>query len=177
MRNIALAKEVFPNGQINGCGVIGKPFCLNDLEPLQELGKDDNFFSWERTPQDKSYYSNILDFRMSHYEKYGFGVVGLWKGDQLVGQFGLQVLDEASDRVEFAVFLGKDFRRVGLGTCLVRLLMTSCARVGLSEVYAVIRPDNSEGKALVRGLNAVDLGLVEHFQERAHVFRVAVGSK
>ncbi|MHC8609902.1 GNAT family N-acetyltransferase (plasmid) [Paenarthrobacter ureafaciens] len=175
MRNIALAKMVFPEGAISACGVSGRPFSHNDLKALQSLGKNDTFFSWERTEKDDSYYANILNFRISHYEKYGFGVEGLWSNNQLIGQFGLQVLDEGLDRVEFAIFLGQDFRHSGLGSCLVDYLVTSCARVGLSEIYAVVRPDNPEGVGLLRRMKADDLGMVEHFQERARMYRVSVG--
>lgn len=174
MKDIDKAKLVLPNVDWSICGVRGRPFRESDLQDLQNLGFGDNFFAWERIAQGADYYTHLLRFRLSHYQKYGFGVQGLWCGNELIGQFGLQVLDFELDRVEFAVFLGERWKYRGLGTCLCTYLVSRCREVDMKRIFGAVRVDNPDGLALVERMNGVSVGLVEHFEQKAELFRIVV---
>ena len=68
----------------------------------------------ERIEQGEEYFNGLLQFRISHYKKYGFGVHGIWLNGELIGQFGLQVLNE-EDMVEVVLFLKKIIVKKVLG--------------------------------------------------------------
>ena len=102
--------------------LFGREFSIFDLNELIQLGKDDEFFSWEQKAMSKEYYTTLLQFRINHYKKYGFGVHAIFKNGKLIGQMGLQVLDEQQQQLEYVIFLGKDYTHQGLGTKLLKYL-------------------------------------------------------
>lgn len=170
--NIALAREVLPADGWMSCGVQGRQLEQADLQVLASLGRDDPTFAWEREPRPHDYYAGLLQFRLGHYWRYGFGVHGIWQGASMVGQLGLQVLSEDNDQVEFVVFLGQGHKGRGLGTCLARYLAGRCAYVGMTELFGVVRVDNPEGLALMSKMGAQALDRVQHFGQEAQVFRI-----
>jgi RimJ/RimL family protein N-acetyltransferase len=124
-----------------------------------------------------NYFETLLNLRLKHYQKFGFGVHGVWLNGNLIGQCGLQVLDEELDRVECAIFLGKAFTHQGLGTILARYIFQRCKDCGMIEFYGVARPDNPESIALVKKLGGIALGKTMHFNREAIIFRVDLSSK
>lgn len=170
--DIERARDVLPGTGWSACGLHGREFVPGDLPDLVRLGQGDEFFAWERVPQAPKYFEGLLQFRLGHYWKYGFGVHGLWLGDALVGQFGLQVLSDEQDEVEFAIFLGKEYKHRGLGTCLTRFLVGRCRMSGLSAIYGVVRIDNPDGIALMDKLSGAVIGRKRHFGEIAEIFRI-----
>jgi len=170
--NIERARSVLDPNAWSACGVRGRELVSEDLEALVSLGEDDPLFVWEREPQPRRYFEGLLQFRLGHYWKYGFGVHGLWLDELLIGQCGLQVLNDEQDQVEFAVFLGRDHKHKGLGSCLARHLVAQCKVVGITELYGVVRPDNPEGTAMMRAIGAESIGEVQHFRQSANVFRL-----
>lgn len=171
-RNIELAKGALPLEGWTACGVEGRQLRDDDLSALAALGREDDTFAWERERQGSIYYSGLLQFRLGHYWRYGFGVHGIWLGSSMVGQAGLQVLSEENDQVEFVVFLGREHKGRGLGSCLARYLAQRCSEVGMAELYGVVRLDNPEGLALVAKLGAQPLDRMRHFGQEAQVFRI-----
>lgn len=170
--NITLAREALPIEGWSACGIQGRPLLDTDLPSLTALGSEDETFAWERERQGADYYAGLLQFRLGHYWRYGFGVHGLWLGTSMVGQAGLQVLNEENDQVEFVVFLGLHYKGRGLGSCLARYLALRCEEVGMRELYGVVRLDNPEGLALVAKLNGQPLDRMRHFGQEAQAFRI-----
>lgn len=172
--NVELARAVLPSDGWSQCAVEGRELQASDLSQLADLGMEDPTFAWERTRQRPEYYSGLLQFRLGHYWRYGFGVHGIWRESKMVGQVGLQVLSEDNDQVELVVFLGHEFKRRGLGTCLANYLTQRCAAVGMSDLFGVVRVDNPEGLALMYSLGAHALYQVTHFGHEAQVFRISL---
>ena len=102
------AKKVLKSDGWNVGDIFGREFSIYDSGNLYELGKCDPNFAWERTYMSKEYYTALLQFRINHYKKYGFGVHAVFQNDVLIGQIGLQVLDEQKNQLEYVIFLGKD---------------------------------------------------------------------
>ncbi len=172
--DLALAKLVLPVDGWSTCGVQGRPLEAADLASLTALGRDDPTFAWERERQSDNYYSGLMQFRLGHYWRYGFGVHGVWRGTSMVGQVGLQVLNEESDQVEFVVFLGQAYKGCGLGSCLTNYLIERCLSVGMTELFGVVRIDNPEGLRLMAKMGAQALDRVTHFGQEAQVFRIGL---
>ena len=170
--NVEAAASAFPLVPWEACGITGKPFITNDLEDLVLLGRNDEYFAWERRPMGRSYYEGLLQFRLGHYWRYGFGVHALWSNGTMVGQAGLQVLDEIQDRVEFVVFLGNSYVGEGLGRCLATMLINRCSRAGMKDLYGVVRSDNPEGLRMINMIGASKLGFVVHFHQLAEIYQI-----
>ena len=168
--NIVAARNVLQSHGWCAAGVFGRQFSISDLRPLIELATGDPLFSWERELQDSEYFQSLLNLRLRHYQKYGFGVHGIWLEDRLVGQCGLQVLNEDLDRVEMVIFLGNAFTHRGLGSQLSRYLVLKCRECGMTALYGVARTDNPEAIALMVKLAAVRLEDIIHFRRKATVF-------
>ncbi len=171
-QNIAAAAKVLtPGGWILG-DLSGRELSVADSASLAQLGSDDEYFSWERKAQPSSYFSELLNFRVEHYKKHGFGVHGVWIDGKLVGQVGLQVLDEESDKVEFAIFLGKEFVHKGIGSQLTRHVIRRSRELGLSELYFVVRTNNPEGMGLVQKFGGRFNETKNHFKKEANVYSI-----
>lgn len=173
--NVKAAATALPLATWEACGVRGRPFAPDDLESLISLGSGDEHFAWERRVMDEPYFEGLLQFRLGHYWRYGFGVHALLRGGEMVGQAGLQVLDEEKDRVEFVVFLGAAYVGQGIGSCLAKALLDRCVAAGMSELYGVVRSDNPEGKRMVQRLNPKLIGTMNHFHHQAEVYVVRLG--
>lgn len=172
--NLELAKGVLLLEGWSCCGVRGRPLEVGDLPDLAALGRDDPTFAWERERQGDEYYAGLMQFRLGHYWRYGFGVHGVWQGTSMVGQVGLQVLSEEGDQVEFVVFLGQEYKSRGLGGCLTRYLVERCLQAGMTELFGVVRIDNPEGLGLMLKMGAQALERVTHFGQEAQVFRISL---
>src|SRR5690349_22961066 len=89
--DVELARFALPASGWSACGVRGRPFVASDLDALSEIGRGDSDFVWERQVKGRGYFEGLLQFRLGHYWKFGFGVHGVWQDYRLVGQCGLQV--------------------------------------------------------------------------------------
>lgn len=174
-RNVQAAATALPLATWEACGLLGRPFTARDLDDLITLGRGDEHFAWERRVMDEPYFEGLLQFRLGHYWRYGFGVHALFRDGTMVGQAGLQVLDEEKDRVEFVVFLGSAYVGQGIGSCLAKTLLDRCVAAGMSDLYGVVRSDNPEGKRMVLRLGSVKLGTMNHFHHQAEVYVVRLG--
>ena len=166
------AAVALPLAAWEACGLSARPLVAEDLESLAALGSADQYFAWERQVMTPEYYRGLLQFRLGHYWRYGFGIHGLWRGSEMVGQAGLQVLDEEKDRVEFVVFLGTRFVGKGIGTCLARTLAERCKAAGMEVLYGVVRSDNPEGKHMVEKISGTLVGRMTHFHREAGVYSI-----
>jgi RimJ/RimL family protein N-acetyltransferase len=171
-RSIVAARAVFPMDGWEFEDISGRAFQPTDAADLAELGADDSNFSWERLAMGASHYHRIMKFRIEHYEKYGFGVHGIWLHKKLIGQCGLQVLSEASDQVEFVIFLGQAFVRRGLGAKLTNHAIQCCAEAGMRSLYGVARPENTGALGLLRRVQAKPIRSQVHFGYMATVFEI-----
>lgn len=173
--NIVAARNVLPGSGWDFDGITGRHLAPGDAEALVMLGAGDENFAWERVPRDDEYYRRILQFRLDHYEQYGFGVHGLWLGNELIGQCGLQVLNETRDQVELVIFLGKAHVRRGLGQRLTEHVLSRCKVSGLRMIYGVVRPENKAALELLRRFNAKPTRTQVHFGYIATVFSMPMG--
>lgn len=170
--NVVLARSVLPrSGWMHGT-VLGREFTECDLESLVALASDDPAFSWSGKASDAADCARLLRFRISHYRHFAFGVHSLWEDGRLIGQCGLQVLDERADEIELAIFLGKAFAKQGRGSVLADHIIRRCRDVGLRTIYGVVRPENAAGLALIRRLRGCEMNRIEHFGYEAIKFRL-----
>lgn len=161
--NIELAKGILNSEGWVYENIHGREFKLSDVDEFIKLGDDDISFSWERKLQSSTYYTSLLQFRISHYKKYGFGVHGIWVDGKLIGQFGIQVLDEDLDRVEVVIFLGKNYTKQGIGQKLLKHIVSLCQEKGLNEIYGVMRPENVAAIKLLKNNKWEKIGAVKHY--------------
>lgn len=172
--NIVAAKDVLPGaGWVFG-DICGRHLTAEDGKCLASLGAGDENFAWERLQRDDDYYQKILRFRLDHYQQYGFGVHGIWLQGELIGQCGLQVLNETRDQVELVIFLGKAHVRKGLGLRLTEHVLSRCEDAGLRMIYGVVRPENKAALELLRHFNAKPIRTQVHFGYIATVFNIPI---
>lgn len=172
--NISAARKVLKIEGWRAGEIHGRPFVAEDENDLASLGFGDDNFAWERFQRDENYYKRLLRFRLDHYEQFGFGVHGLWLKGALIGQCGLQVLNETRDQVELVIFLGKNNVRKGIGYALTRHVVHRCAEEGMRLLYGTVRPENSSALELLRRVNAKPLRTQVHFGFIATVFNIPV---
>jgi pyoverdine/dityrosine biosynthesis protein Dit1/RimJ/RimL family protein N-acetyltransferase len=175
--NIVAARSVLLVSGWSFEGIFGRQLVTEDAQALTVLGSGDENFAWEMVSRDEDYYRKILQFRLDHYQQYGFGVHGIWLGNQLIGQFGLQVLNETRDQVELVIFLGKAHVRRGLGQKLTEYLLSRCKATGLRTLYGVVRPENKAALRLLRRFNAKPSRTQVHFGYIATVFSIPIGKE
>ena len=171
-RNELKAKKAFPLIKWRILDLKGCPFSEHDLLALQKLAFDDKNFSWERVIQEDNYFHELLKFRLAHYEKYGFGIHGIWLDDKLIGQCGLQVIEKEADEVEFVIFLGKDHIGKKYGSVLLNYLIGKCKREDMDYLYAIVRIDNDAGIALTKKFGGIRIAEMKHFNENAIKFKI-----
>ena len=173
--NILAAKNVLPSSGWAFGDIQGRHFVVSDVDALAVLGAGDENFAWERIPQTENYYHRILKFRLDHYQQFGFGIHGLWLDGHLIGQCGLQVLNETRDQVELVIFLGKAHVRKGFGLRLSRHILSRCGSAGVKAVHGVVRPENQAALDLLRRLGARPIRTQVHFGYIATVFSIPLG--
>ncbi len=170
-RVLECAKNVLKKDGWNIDSIFGREFTVYDSEELSKLGENDPYFAWERECKSKEYYTALLQFRISHYKKYGFGVHAIFWNNILIGQMGLQVLDENANQIEFVIFLGKEYVSQGIGTKLLDYLFRRCKEEEIDEVFAVIRKDNKQGSAIASKYNAEAIKTMTHYHQTGILYR------
>ena len=138
-----------------------RPFTMDDLNSLCAIGIDDPDFVWERKKVGKEYFLGLIQYRINHYGEYDFGVCALLDGDKLIGQFGLQVMENSSkERVEVVIYLAKEYRGKGYGTLLMKAMRQKARTKGMSKLYATVRQDDEISKAVLKKLGVTDKSIV-----------------
>ena len=174
--NIEKARSILPaHGWKLKCsqGIItGREFTNEDYAAIIGLALNDKNFIWERVQVQNSYFSSLLEFRINHYKKYGFGVHGIWMNGGLIGQCGLQVASADKDKVEFVIFLGKNFTQQGIGKALTQFIVDKCKNAGMSELEGIVRVDNTEGQKLLEKFGEKTNDMVTHYRHPAIVYKL-----
>ena len=166
------AKNVLSAEGWNFGDFFGREFTIYDNIEFIELAKDDPNFVWQRKKMPEDYFTELLEFRINHYKKYGFGVHAIFKNNKLIGQMGLQVLDEEEQHLEYVIFLGKDFVGQGIGTQLLSYLFERCRKVGIMIVFGVIRMDNEPSIRLAKKFNGKEQGSISHYKQEAILYEI-----
>ena len=170
--SIVAARNVLPGDGWTLGDIQGRYLTPADGDALASLGVGDDNFAWERLARPEDYYRKILQFRLDHYQQYGFGIHGIWRNGHLIGQCGLQVLNETRDQVELVIFLGRAYVRKGLGLRLTNHILSRCSAAGVKAIYGVVRPENKAALDLLRRVNASPIRTQVHFGNIATVFRI-----
>lgn len=171
-QELKYAKNVLKADGWNVDNIFGREFNIFDLNEFIKLGQDDQNFAWERQKMSDEYYKALLQFRLKHYKKYGFGVHAIFKEGHLIGQMGLQVLDEQKNQLEYVIFLGKDYVKQGIGTKLLNYLFNRCKDEGIETVYGVIRSDNDISKHIVNKFHGKMIKTMAHYQQTGVLYEI-----
>lgn len=166
------AKNVLKADGWNVDNIFGREFNIYDLNEFIELGRGDENFAWERQEMSDEYYKALLQFRIGHYKKYGFGVHAIFIDGHLVGQMGLQVLDEQKRQLEYVIFLGKDYTQKGIGTKLLKYLFDRCKDEGIETIYGVIRSDNDISKHIVNKFGGRMIKTMAHYHQTGVLYEI-----
>jgi RimJ/RimL family protein N-acetyltransferase len=153
-----------------------RPFTPGDSAALHAILSARDDMTWERTAATPEYTHHLLEYRLRHYEEYGFGIMAVEDGTgRLIGQAGLQTLaDVQPDAVELVVFLASTHTTGGIGTVLSESLIDLARECGLQYLYATVRPENTPAERLVRRLHFVQIGTATHFGMPSTVWRLAL---
>lgn len=166
------AKNVLKSDGWNIDEYFGREFSIFDLNEFIALGENDENFSWERKAMSGEYYTTLLQFRINHYRKHGFGVHAIFLNGKLIGQMGLQVLDEQKQRLEYVIFLGKKYTNQGIGTKLLDYLFSRCKEEGIKTVYGVIRSDNAISIKLMQKFGGKKLETMVHYHQNGVLYEL-----
>lgn len=166
------AQNVLKADGWNVDNIFGREFNIYDLNEFIELGRGDENFAWERQEMSDEYYKALLQFRIGHYKKYGFGVHAIFIDGHLVGQMGLQVLDEQKRQLEYVIFLGKDYTQKGIGTKLLKYLFDRCKDEGIETIYGVIRSDNDISKHIVNKFGGRMIKTMAHYHQTGVLYEI-----
>ena len=120
----------------------------------------------------EEYYRALLEFRINHYKKYGFGVHAIFKDGQLIGQMGLQVLDEKKQQLEYVIFLRKEYTKQGVGTKLLKYLFSKCKENGINTIYGVVRSGNKPAIRQIQELGGKEQKTVSHYKHSAILYKL-----
>jgi RimJ/RimL family protein N-acetyltransferase len=165
MKNFESARTVLGLGIYELAGVSLRPFSKLDFGALHEILSASDEMTWERVSATQSYTRRLLEFRLKHYEEWGFGVLAVEHAatGRLLGQAGLQALDPDGERIEVVIFLRSDALGQGLGKGLMVAILDRCKDSGLSELYATVRPENARARSLVDAVGFSYIGDMNHF--------------
>lgn len=166
------AKNVLTADGWNVDDIFGREFTIYDHSDFVNLGKNDANFVWEHKVMSEEYYTALLEFRINHYKKHGFGVHAIFKDGKLIGQMGLQVLDEQKQQLEYVIFLGKNYVGKGIGTKLLTYLFSRCQEVGIDTIYGVIRSGNVPSIKLIKKFGGKELKSVSHYQQTGILYKI-----
>lgn len=171
-QNLDNAKNILKADGWNVDNIFGREFNIFDLTEFVELGRNDENFAWEKKIMSDEYYKTLLQFRISHYKKYGFGVHAIFMNGHLIGQMGLQVLDEQNNQLEYVIFLGKDYVQKGIGTKLLTYLFRRCKEEGIKTVFGVIRSDNVISRHIVNKFGGKMIKTMAHYHQSGVLYEI-----
>lgn len=171
-QNLDYAKNVLKADGWNADNIFGREFNIFDLTEFVDLGRNDENFAWEKKKMSEEYYNALIQFRISHYKKYGFGVHAIFMNNHLIGQMGLQVLNEQKNQLEYVIFLGKDYVQKGIGTKLLTYLFGRCKEEGLKTVFGVIHNDDVVSRHIVEKFGGKMINTVAHYHQSGVLYEI-----
>ncbi len=166
------ARKVLDSNGWNIDDLFGREFTIYDHVDFVNLGKKDANFVWDQKVMPEEYYTALLEFRINHYKKYGFGVHAIFKNRKLIGQMGLQVFDEQKRQLEYVIFLGKDYTNQGIGKKLLTYLFDRCKEQGIYTIYGVIRNGNEQATKQIKNLGGKQLRTISHYKQSAILYEL-----
>lgn len=166
------AKRVLTADGWNFDDLFGREFSIYDHSDFVNLGKNDANFIWDRKTMSEEYYTALLEFRINHYKKYGFGVHAIFRNGKLIGQMDLQVLDEQKQQIEYVIFLGKEYVSQGIGTKLLSYLFNRCKEEGIKTIYGIIRSENEPSIKLIKKFGGKEIKSVSHYQQTGILYEL-----
>ena len=165
-QDIDAAKHVLAPSGWSYENLFGRELSIYDLSEFIKLGENDPYFNWERENQDSGYYTSLIQFRIAHYKKYGFGVHAIYSEGKLIGQMGLQVLNEKKDEIEFVIFIGQEYTNKGIGSKLLKFLFDRCKEEGINKICAVIRWNNEAARKVLEKFHFEKIRSVTHYHQQ-----------
>ena len=158
-------RNAFPLSPINlDQGISLRPLQLADLDALCLFMTGDPEMTWPRTSWARSNVEYLLEFRLKHYQNYGFGPYGVLLDGRLIGMAGVQVWEETTCSIELLVYLAKEVWLKGLGRKLLIWIIDAARSSGkIKEIYAATREDNNRAINLARRVGFQEFGKGIHF--------------
>lgn len=133
-----------------------RPFIADDLPMLCELQSDYEVMRYHPGDQPRSYDRSAKDLQafMQHHDDFGYSFWAVFKKSdhQFIGRTGLWHLDK-TERVELGYVLFKKFWGQGFATEIGREVLNSgFEKLNLSEIFAVIHPENFASQRVAKKL-------------------------
>lgn len=154
--------------------LVVRPLTREDVDDLTEAFAGDPEMNWTRTPWTRDNVEKVLDMRLQHYERYGFGLYAVeWHGG-LVGWAGVQYerpeQPDSPGNVEVASYIARRVWRKGITTTVLTWALDRVFAAGVPAVAASTRPENAAGQASMRRLGFQRVGEHVHWGHRAQVW-------
>jgi RimJ/RimL family protein N-acetyltransferase len=153
--------------------MILRPLAGGDLDDLYEILSERDDMTWEGQRASLEYAQALLNFRIQHYARYGFGVYAvLSETGALIGQAGLQVLGEEDERVEVVIFLSSKLVGSGSGSILLARILDELCVQDIADVWATVRHGNRRAERLVRRFGFAKDQETVHFNMPCSLWRL-----
>ncbi len=150
-----------------------RPLTIEDVSELHAILSEREDMTWEGERASEEYTKSLVEFRIAHYERYGFGVLAVADPQgRIIGQAGLQVLDETGERIEIVIFLASARVGSGLGTTLLEDLLRLLAAQGFGTVWATVRHGNERARRLLLRFGFVKDAETVHFNMPCTMWRL-----
>lgn len=158
-------------------GLVLDPFTERDRASFRALMELSPEMTWERRAASQEYLDHLFDFRIRHYEAFGFGPFAVRESDSLrvIGQAGLQVLDaeSAAGTVEIIVFIAPDQWGTGLARRLMRWwLDRAFCDAKVDAVWATARNENPRALAVIERFGFDAVGAKLHYGFPSQLSRI-----
>ncbi|MET8267208.1 GNAT family N-acetyltransferase [Micromonospora arida] len=155
-----------------GAGYHLRPLGTSDFDSLLSMLQTNPDASWERTAPSVEYVRTLIDFRLEHYERFGFGVLAVENSaGRLVGQAGLQVFNVDRDMLEVVIFLASAETGKGLGSRALAAISMQAYSCDIACLYAAIRLDNFSARRFFSSRGFELIGRDVHYAQVCGIWR------
>jgi [ribosomal protein S5]-alanine N-acetyltransferase len=151
-----------------------RPFRLDDFEAHYAMVGSDPNVTWQRQVHSRDQAHAALLSRMRHWHEHGFGMWAVIErtSDQLIGHGGLQYLEQTSV-VELGYYLGQPAWGFGFASELGRAVLAyGFEQLHLSEVVAVVRPENQASQRVLTKLGFHTSHTADHYGFEVQYWRL-----
>ncbi len=152
-----------------GGGVVLRPLTRDDLDRLVEIFAGDPAMNWSLTSWQPSNVEFVLDVRLQHYARYGFGLYAVEYDGALAGWSGLQFEKQehpqSPGELEVVSFIAREAWGHGITTRVWTWALDRVFDAGVQRVTSATRPENpgGEGVTVRMGFERDSKDLVEHW--------------
>ena len=144
-----------------------RPLVLSDLNQMCDFLCNNPEMTWTRSSWKRNNVEYLLNYRLEHYDKFGFGVYGIEKSGDLIGMAGAQVWDESDATVEIVAYLSQEYWGFGIANLTLNWTMSQLAAQHVQLVYAATAKGNSRSKRMIEALGFNISGHGKHFGKDA----------